>query len=127
MRRAFTLVEILIVVTILGILAALVVPKFTDANERTNNTSVARTLQIVRHQIEYFRARRLAEPDLLGGQWDDLVQNDYLHTVPVNPMNLSTQIAAVPAVGVGWVWRDDGTGVFEIYATDSSWLTEISE
>ncbi len=127
MRRALTLVEILIVVTILGILAAIVVPKFTDANQRTNDTSVARTLQIVRHQIEYFRARQFAEPDLIGGQWNDLVQNDYLHTVPVNPMNLGTQIGAAPAVGVGWVWRDDGSGVFELYATDSSWLTEIEE
>ncbi len=32
-KRAFTLVEILIVVVILGILAAIVIPQFTSASE----------------------------------------------------------------------------------------------
>ena len=36
MRSAFTLIEILIVVILLGILAAIVVPMFTDAAEDTN-------------------------------------------------------------------------------------------
>ena len=34
-RYAFTLIEILIVVVILGILAAIVVPKFTNASNKT--------------------------------------------------------------------------------------------
>jgi prepilin-type N-terminal cleavage/methylation domain-containing protein len=127
MSRAFTLIEILIVVVILGILAAIVIPKFTDAAEQTNETSVARTLQVVRHQVEYYRARELADPNLLGGQWDDLLQSDYLHSVPLNPLNLSTVIAAAPASGVGWVWRDDGSGLFELYATDHTWLVEFVE
>ncbi len=127
MSRAFTLIEILIVVVILGILAAIVIPRFTDAAEQTNETSVARTLQVVRHQVEYYRARELAEPNLLSGQWDDLLQNDYLHSAPLNPLNLSTVIAAAPAIGVGWVWRDDGSGLFELYATDQTWLAEFVE
>ena len=127
MSRAFTLIEILIVVVILGILAAIVIPKFTDAAEQTNETSLARTLQVVRHQIEYYRARKLADPDLIGGQWDDLLHYDYLHSVPLNPMNHGTVVAAAPAVGVGWVWRDDGSGIFELYATDHTWSAEFVE
>ena len=127
MSRAFTLIEILIVVVILGILAAIVIPKFTNAAEQTNETSLARTLQVVRHQIEYYRARELADPDLIGGQWDDLLTHDYLHSVPLSPMNLGTVVAAAPAVGVGWVWRDDGSGIFELYATDHTWSAEFVE
>ncbi len=127
MSRAFTLIEMHIVVVILGLLAAIVIPKFTDAAEQTNETSLARTLQVVRHQIEYYRARELADPDLIGGQWDDLLHYDYLHSVPLNPMNLGTVVAAAPAVGVGWVWRDDGSGIFELYATDHTWFAEFVE
>jgi prepilin-type N-terminal cleavage/methylation domain-containing protein len=127
MSRAFTLIEILIVVGILGILAAIVIPKFTDAAGETTETAVARTLQIVRHQVEYYRARERAEPDLIGNQWGDLLQNDYLHSVPRNPMNWGTRVAAAPAVGVGWVWRDDGSGLFDVFATDTTWISEFAE
>ena len=36
-RKAFTLIEILIVVVILGILAAVVIPQFTNAADEANN------------------------------------------------------------------------------------------
>ena len=39
--RAFTLVEILIVVVILGILAAIVVPQFTSASQEAQAGNVA--------------------------------------------------------------------------------------
>ena len=127
MARAFTLIEILIVVVILGILSAIVIPRFTDAHELAQTTSAERTLQVLRHQIEYFRAKTMSDPDMLNTQWDDLVQNNYLEKVPLNPMNLSTQIADAPAEGIGWVWRDNGYGVNQIYATDSSYLAELSD
>ena len=126
-RAGFTLIEILIVVVILGILAAIIMPRFNSASQQTNDSSVERTLQIIRHQVEYYRAVTLSEPDLIGTQWDDLIQNDYLHTVPINPQNLSTAIAAAPAIGVGWVWRDNGYGVLNMYATDVTFLAEYPE
>src|ERR1035437_6314983 len=53
--RGFTLVEILIVVIILGILAAIVIPQFTNASNDARNNSIASTLQTVRSQIELFK------------------------------------------------------------------------
>ena len=43
-RNAFTLVEILIVVVILGILAAIVVPKFSNASEQSAQTAFVTSL-----------------------------------------------------------------------------------
>ncbi len=126
-RTAFTLIEVLIVVVILGILAAIVMPQFTSASGQTTDTSVRRNLQIIRHQIEYYRAREKTEPDLVANQWAELVETDYLHAVPVNPLNGYTTIAAAPAATVGWIWRDNGGVLFELYATDETSLAEYPD
>ena len=44
-RHGFTLIEILIVVVILGILAAIVIPQFTDAAEEASRSNLQSQLQ----------------------------------------------------------------------------------
>ncbi len=120
-RRAFTLIELMFIVALLGLLAAIVVPHFTNASGQADDSSVRRNLQIIRNQIAYYRAKYNRYPDLLGTQWDDLVTTNFLHTVPVNPYNGSTVISDMAGFGVGWVWRDNGYGVQNMYATGSTW------
>lgn len=55
--KGFTLVEILIVVVILGILAAIVIPQFSSASESARASSLKSTLQTVRSQIELFQVQ----------------------------------------------------------------------
>ena len=50
-KGGFTLVEILIVVIILGILAAIVIPQFTNASQDARKSSLSSQLQTVRSQI----------------------------------------------------------------------------
>ncbi len=52
MKKGFTLVEILIVVVILGILAAVVIPQFTSASESAKGSSLVTQLQTIRGQLE---------------------------------------------------------------------------
>jgi type II secretion system protein G len=54
-KSGFTLVEILIVVVILGILAAIVIPQFTDASEQAKESSLVSDLQTMRSQVELFK------------------------------------------------------------------------
>jgi general secretion pathway protein G len=54
-KSGFTLVEILIVVVILGILAAIVIPQFTDASTQAKNNSLKADLQTLRSQIELYK------------------------------------------------------------------------
>ena len=50
-RRGFTLIEILIVVVILGILAAVIVPQFTNAQSATRATAMRSQLGSLRNQV----------------------------------------------------------------------------
>jgi general secretion pathway protein G len=59
---AFTLVEILIVVTILGILAAIVVPQFSNASQTARQNTLRDDLQYLRMQIGVYKAQHREIP-----------------------------------------------------------------
>ncbi len=61
--QAFSLIEVLVVVVILGILAAMVVPKFAGATENAHTASVESTLATVRSSIASYRTRAI----MIGG------------------------------------------------------------
>ncbi len=65
MKAGFTLVEILIVVVILGILAAIVIPQFTEASGEAKMSSLCTDLQSVRSQIELYK---IQHNDAMPGQ-----------------------------------------------------------
>ena len=60
-NKGFTLVEILIVVIILGILAAIVIPQFTEASNDARESSLRTDLQTIRSQVELYKIQHLDE------------------------------------------------------------------
>ncbi|GAH57778.1 unnamed protein product, partial [marine sediment metagenome] len=62
MKRAFTLVEVLIVVAILGILAAIVVPQFRSHSQEANEAAAKDNLRILRQQIGLYAAQHSDVP-----------------------------------------------------------------
>src|SRR5437868_6507714 len=79
----FTLVEILIVVIILGILAAIVIPQFTSASQDARKNSLTSQLQTIKAQTELARLQHLDKDSALlaaggaatvavPGPWADL-------------------------------------------------------
>jgi len=127
-RHGFTLIEILIVVVILGILAAIVIPQFTDAAAEASRSNLQSQLQTIRSQIELYNVQHPA--DKYGGInmpamadfWAPLIEHNYLQTYPKNPLqNGLTNVAAAPADDVAWVWSiTDGGGdwTLNLYAVD---------
>lgn len=120
--NAFTLVEILIVVVILGILAAIVIPQFTKASESAVRSTLKSQLQTIISQIELYRVRnRGIYPDLGDGQaedgWGVLITEKYLKEPPLNSYvgldNLVTGTDAVMATDKDTAtsgWATDGDG-----------------
>ncbi|MBX3374404.1 MAG: prepilin-type N-terminal cleavage/methylation domain-containing protein [Phycisphaeraceae bacterium] len=125
-NRAFTLIEILIVVVILGILAAIVIPQFTSASEDAQASSVQSQLQTVRGQVELFRVQNGSYPDFNANGWDQLVNGNYLMAEPRNAMRSNATGIVVGAIEPGnaaggaatdgWMWH---TGRRVMYAIDA--------
>ncbi|MGH7177981.1 MAG: prepilin-type N-terminal cleavage/methylation domain-containing protein [Tepidisphaeraceae bacterium] len=66
--RAFTLVEILIVIVILGILATIVIPQFSDASHQARENTLKDDLRYLRMQVQVYKAQhRDISPGYPGG------------------------------------------------------------
>jgi general secretion pathway protein G len=61
-RKAFTLIEILIVVVILGIIAAIVVPQFSNASQVSRENTLKDELRYLRTQIVVYQAQHGDQP-----------------------------------------------------------------
>ena len=136
-KSGFTLVEILIVVVILGILAAIVIPQFTEASTEAKTSSLCTDLQTMRSQIELYKIQHndvlpnmtvdangdngLTVCTLINGTVVAAGTADsygpYIQKIPTNQFNDSSTIrieAGVSTAGAdtdGWVFNTD-TGSF---------------
>ncbi|MHC4684176.1 MAG: type II secretion system protein [Planctomycetota bacterium] len=137
-KSGFTLVEILIVVVILGILAAIVIPQFTDAAMEAKESRVRTELQTMRSQIELYKVQHndflpgnagtgytavsftaalTGQTDVNGESGTDF--GPYMQSLPTNPFNNSSGVeeAAVDQTtgdatdATGW-WFNNVTGAF---------------
>lgn len=89
--QAFTLVEILIVVVILGILAAIVIPQFTNASESAKASSLVSQLQTIRSQLELYQVQHNGQYPKLAELWTNLTSKTNL---PADPIANSGDVAA---------------------------------
>ena len=111
-RRGFTLIEILIVVVILGVLAALVIPGVTGAlNDANEKAAVARASQITTMVTRY---NQFHNPKLIfenGTSYND--ESPQLSTLYSSTVNYCSKAdLANQYTGKGWTWvGDDATGV----------------
>ena len=100
--KGFTLVEILIVVIILGILAAIVVPQFTEAGGDAKVSAMSSDLQTVRSQLQLYKLQHnsswpsdpvtqlTTQTDVTGAAGTDF--GPYLTTFPTNPFTNSSDV-----------------------------------
>jgi len=136
--RGFTLIEILIVVIILGILAAIVIPQFTSASQDARKSSLVSMLQGLRSQIQLYKLQHGDElPDLTNATnpWAPLMTTStyngktfgpYMQTTPVNPLNQLSAVvngngtaAAGSDCGFIYDYGTAGNGTGRMWGTDT--------
>ena len=93
-KRGFTLIEMLLVVVLIAIIAAIVLPRVLGARQRANETNARNTLDEMRKAVKAFEADCGAYPAALS--------------------DLSVRTA--PSSGV--IWTGTGTGTHSIQSSD---------
>ena len=83
---AFTLIELMIVMAIIGILATLAIPSFVSAIKHAREAVLKEDLHVLRAAIASYTMDKQKAPQSL----DDLVTDGYLKVIPEDPMTHSS-------------------------------------
>lgn len=67
--RGFTLVEMIIVVLVLGILGAIVVPRYVSAKDEAAASALAGNVKMIREQIMLYHSKHGVYPDEIDDAW----------------------------------------------------------
>lgn len=84
--RGFTLIEVLVVLTIIATLLSLVTPRYFETIARSRETALRHDLAIMREAIDKFYGDTGTYPATL----EELVLRKYLRAVPEDPITGST-------------------------------------
>ncbi len=80
-KGGFTLFELLAVMTIIGILAAIAIPSYQRSQIKAREAVLVEDLYQLRRALDAFFADQGKYPDSL----DELVNNKYIRDIPVDP------------------------------------------
>src|SRR5215475_3264213 len=80
--QGFTLIELMIVMTIILILLGMAAPRYEKAVTKAREAKLHTDLQVMRQAIDNYTLDKEAAPQSL----DDMVQAGYLREIPVDPM-----------------------------------------
>lgn len=105
-QSGFTLIELMIVMTLIGILAAIAQPQFHQYTVRGREAVLKENLFTLRDVIDQFSADKGKFPDTL----QELVDNKYIRKVPEDPFTKSaeTWVTVPPDTGEG--------GIFDVHS-----------
>ena len=85
-QQGYTLIEMMIVISIISILATMALPSFQKSLIRAKETNLRRTLFIMRDTIDQYYADHSSYP----GSLQDLETDKYIRQIPMDPFTGSS-------------------------------------
>jgi general secretion pathway protein G len=85
-ESGFTLIELMIVMTIIAILATIAIPSYVNAVRHAREAVLREDLHTMRSAIDSYTVDKEKAPQSL----DDLVQTGYLKEIPIDPITQRT-------------------------------------
>ena len=82
LQRGFTLLELLVVMTIIGILAAIAVPALRDSPKRAREATLRADLFTFRSVLDQYKGDKGNYPPDL----ETLIRDGYIRKIPLDPM-----------------------------------------
>ncbi len=140
-RNAFTLIEVLIVVVIMAVLAATVVPQFTDATADAKTNTALFNLNTLRSQIELYKAQHdgnfpttlslLTQATNVDHTTSGGTQpfGPYMQAIPENTLNSTNAVKTITTAAAasgdvtaanagGWIYSTNSGGIWLDHATE---------
>ena len=112
-RRGFTLIEILIVVSIIGILVSIAVPIYQKSILRTRESVLRNNLFTMRTVLDEYTYDKQKAPQAL----QDLVTEGYLRDIPVDPMTGTNQSWKIDMEDALRSVNQTEPGIFDIHSS----------
>ena len=109
-RRGFTLVELMIVMTIITVIVSIAVPMYQKAIVGAKESVLRNNLFTLRTLIDEYTFDKQKAPQAL----DDLVREGYLRQVPLDPMTSSNQTWRVIMEDATASVNQNEPGIFDV-------------
>lgn len=111
-RRGFTLIEIMIVMTIVSVLVSIAVPLYQASILRAKESVLKNNLFTIRTVIDEYTYDKKKAPQSL----EDLVKEGYLRQIPIDPMTGSDRTWVVQNEDALTSVNQTEPGIFDVHS-----------